>query len=50
MKIFGFEIKRAQKKRQKRSFAAANSGNLYSSWIANNSVADIDSFKTHRVV
>lgn len=42
MKIFGFEIKRAQKKRQKRNFAAANSGNLYSSWIANNSVADID--------
>ncbi|MFY4767467.1 phage portal protein [Aliarcobacter butzleri] len=43
MRIFGFEIKRAgEQKTAKRSFNAANTGNLYSNWIPSNTTADID--------
>lgn len=42
MKILGFEISRAKKTRQKRSFSAASTNNLYSSWIPSNTTADID--------
>lgn len=40
MKIFGFEIKRATQ--QKKTFSAANNGNLYASWRPSNTVADMD--------
>ncbi|PHO10322.1 phage portal protein [Malaciobacter canalis] len=46
MKLFGFEIKRASTqvpvKKQKRSFHAANTGNLYSSWVTSQITADVD--------
>ncbi|WP_294964523.1 phage portal protein [Sulfurimonas sp.] len=43
MKILGFEIKRAKAPvRQKKSFSAANTGNLYASWIPSNNTADVD--------
>ena len=42
MKIFGFEIKKAVSPKQKKSFSAANTGNLYASWIPSNNTADVD--------
>lgn len=43
MKIFGLEIKRAEKeKTAKRSYHAATGGNLFASWIASNHTADTD--------
>ena len=42
MKILGFEISRAKKPQQKKSFNAATTNNLYASWIPSNTTADID--------
>ncbi len=42
MKILGFEITRATKPQQKKSFNAATTNNLYASWIPSNNTVDID--------
>lgn len=55
MKLFGLEIKRAAKPaakqaKQKRSFHAATTGNLYSSWITSQITADVDIKKDLRSI
>lgn len=42
MKIFGLEIKKAVPAKQKKSFSAASTGNLYASWVPSNNTADVD--------
>lgn len=42
MKFLGFEIKKAKPPKAKRSFSAASINNLYASWIATNTTADMD--------
>jgi lambda family phage portal protein len=42
MKIFGYEITKAKAPKQKKSFRAANTGNLYASWTPSNNTADVD--------
>lgn len=52
MNILGFEIKRtaAPQKAAKRSFHAANTGNLYATWLPSNTTADIDIKKDLKTV
>lgn len=42
MKIFGYEFKKSEKNIQKKSFHGASTGNLYATWLASNTTADVD--------
>lgn len=42
MKIFGYEFRKADKTIQKKSFHGASTGNLYATWFASNTTADVD--------